>query len=335
MNELNDYKQRILKRIAVHHSSLMKFTKELMEQLFNNGGIKVIFPTKTLAVVLNAPTKSVLFTSLQKFNGEKKRRCEKSEFVRMAKRAGRRGVDNKSVIIFSVSENLESQMKVSYQNIFFYASKNNIDGLKNTLELSFLKYKKRTLNSKIAIIKKLKKVLVAGNFLNENNKKTAKGSIAFSARFNSNYLAIGQMLNNKVFMFKEEEEVFIESDNSDGETFYKEIVNEYCERIYRYEFEYGVVGKDTSYKLPVITTYITAIKEIYKGIPIHEVTKTNNMYCGVLCKKVREMRHFLEQSPKTKILMNFTKKHSKISLILSLALKKKMYHCNASRETYK
>uniref|UniRef100_A0A0K0EG25 Helicase C-terminal domain-containing protein n=1 Tax=Strongyloides stercoralis TaxID=6248 RepID=A0A0K0EG25_STRER len=106
MNELNDYKQRILKRIAVHHSSLMKFTKELMEQLFNNGGIKVIFPTKTLAVVLNAPTKSVLFTSLQKFNGEKKRRCEKSEFVRMAKRAGRRGVDNKSVIILSLTEPL-------------------------------------------------------------------------------------------------------------------------------------------------------------------------------------------------------------------------------------
>jgi len=83
----------LTKGIAVHHSGIHPVFKEMIELMFSKGFIKVLFATETFAVGINMPTKSVVFTSLQKFDGRKFRYLLPHEYTQMAGRAGRRGLD--------------------------------------------------------------------------------------------------------------------------------------------------------------------------------------------------------------------------------------------------
>jgi ATP-dependent RNA helicase DOB1 len=82
--------QLAIKGLGVHHSGLLPVLKEIVEMLYEQKLIKVLFATETFAVGLNMPTKTVVFTSLEKF--ETNKRClYTDEYIQMAGRAGRRG----------------------------------------------------------------------------------------------------------------------------------------------------------------------------------------------------------------------------------------------------
>ena len=70
--ELPEYKKMVglLERgIAVHHAGILPPLREIIEIMFSRGYIKMLFATETFAVGINMPTKTVLFTSLFKFDG--------------------------------------------------------------------------------------------------------------------------------------------------------------------------------------------------------------------------------------------------------------------------
>lgn len=81
------------KGVAVHHSGIMPILREMVELLFAKGYIKVLFATETFAVGINMPTKSVIFTSLTKYDNSGMRCLYSHEYTQMAGRAGRRGLD--------------------------------------------------------------------------------------------------------------------------------------------------------------------------------------------------------------------------------------------------
>ena len=89
-----------LRGIAFHHSGLLPFLKEILEILFSKGYIKLLFATETFAVGINMPTKTVIFTSLQKFTDNSFRPLLSSEYIQMAGRAGRRGKDDKGLVLY-------------------------------------------------------------------------------------------------------------------------------------------------------------------------------------------------------------------------------------------
>ena len=89
----------LVKGIAHHHSGMLPVFKEMIELLFAEGYIKILFATETFAVGINMPAKTVLFTSLQKFDGHHFRYLHSYEYTQMAGRAGRRGIDTKGVVI--------------------------------------------------------------------------------------------------------------------------------------------------------------------------------------------------------------------------------------------
>ena len=95
--ETDEFKQiiRLLRKgIAIHHSGLIPVVKEMIEFLFAQGKIKLLFATETFAVGVNMPTKTVLFANLQKINnGGTFRNLLPQEYTQMAGRAGRRGLD--------------------------------------------------------------------------------------------------------------------------------------------------------------------------------------------------------------------------------------------------
>jgi len=90
------------KGVAFHHSGMLPILKEIVEVLFDKGFIKILFATETFAVGINMPTKSVVFTSYRKYDDltENMRMLRTSEYIQMAGRAGRRGKDDKGIVVY-------------------------------------------------------------------------------------------------------------------------------------------------------------------------------------------------------------------------------------------
>jgi len=95
-------KTLVLRGIAYHHSGLLPVLKEIVEILFTRGFIKMLFATETFAVGLNMPTKTVLFFGLEKYSDESMglRPLRTDEYIQMAGRAGRRGIDPVGTVIY-------------------------------------------------------------------------------------------------------------------------------------------------------------------------------------------------------------------------------------------
>ena len=93
--------------IGIHHSGLLPILKEAIEILFQEGLIKVLFATETFSIGLNMPAKTVVFTSVRKFDGISQRWVTPSEFVQMSGRAGRRGLDDRGIVIMMIGEAME------------------------------------------------------------------------------------------------------------------------------------------------------------------------------------------------------------------------------------
>jgi len=87
------------KGIAIHHAGIMPILREMVELLFAKGYIKLLFATETFAVGINMPTKTVLFTDVNKFDGSGPRLLYSHEYTQMAGRAGRRGIDTVGHVI--------------------------------------------------------------------------------------------------------------------------------------------------------------------------------------------------------------------------------------------
>ncbi|EJD07908.1 antiviral helicase [Fomitiporia mediterranea MF3/22] len=117
----------LLKRgIGIHHGGLLPILKEVIEILFQEGLIKVLFATETFSIGLNMPAKTVVFTDVKKFDGHEFRNLSSGEYIQMSGRAGRRGLDDRGVVIMMVDEKLEPS-----------AAKNMIKGEADRLDSAF------------------------------------------------------------------------------------------------------------------------------------------------------------------------------------------------------
>lgn len=99
---------QILKRgIGIHHGGLLPILKEVIEILFQEGLLKVLFATETFSMGLNMPARTVVFTSVRKFDGKDFRWVSSGEYTQMAGRAGRRGLDDRGIVIQMLDEKIE------------------------------------------------------------------------------------------------------------------------------------------------------------------------------------------------------------------------------------
>ncbi|XP_024172476.1 DExH-box ATP-dependent RNA helicase DExH9 [Rosa chinensis] len=120
----------LMRGIGVHHSGLIPILKEVIEILFQEGLIKCLFATETFSIGLNMPAKTVVFTNVRKFDGNKFRWITSGEYIQMSGRAGRRGIDKRGICILMVDEKLEpSTAKMML--------KGNADSLNSAFHLSY------------------------------------------------------------------------------------------------------------------------------------------------------------------------------------------------------
>lgn len=90
--------------IGIHHGGLLPILKETIEILFGLGLIKALFATETFAMGLNMPARTVVFTNCQKFDGKDFRFITSGEYIQMSGRAGRRGLDDKGIVILMIDQ---------------------------------------------------------------------------------------------------------------------------------------------------------------------------------------------------------------------------------------
>ena len=142
------------KGIAIHHAGIMPILREMVELLFAKGYIKLLFATETFAVGINMPTKTVLFTDLNKFDGSSMRPLYSHEYTQMAGRAGRRGIDTIGHVIHLTNlfkdieqTTLKTIMKGKPQTLVskFKISCNLLLNLIDIGETNYIKYAKRSM----------------------------------------------------------------------------------------------------------------------------------------------------------------------------------------------
>ncbi|KJP88887.1 hypothetical protein AK88_01381 [Plasmodium fragile] len=96
----------LLRGIGIHHGGLLPIIKEIIEIMFQESLLKVLFSTETFSMGINMPAKTVVFTSLKKFDGVEKRLITSGEYIQMAGRAGRRGLDDRGIVIIMLDSPL-------------------------------------------------------------------------------------------------------------------------------------------------------------------------------------------------------------------------------------
>ena len=107
---------RILSRlvrhgIGVHHAGLLPKYRRLVEQLAQDGLLKVICGTDTLGVGINVPIRTVLLTGLSKFDGTKQRLLTAREFHQVVGRAGRAGFDARGWVVAQAPEHVIDNLR--------------------------------------------------------------------------------------------------------------------------------------------------------------------------------------------------------------------------------
>ena len=90
--------------IGVHHAGMLPKYRRLVETLAQAGLLTVICGTDTLGVGINVPIRTVLFTGLAKFDGNRQRVLRTREFLQIAGRAGRPGYDTSGYVVVQAPE---------------------------------------------------------------------------------------------------------------------------------------------------------------------------------------------------------------------------------------
>ena len=78
---------------AAHHAGMVALFRQIVERLFEEGLVKMVFATETLALGINMPARCVVVEKLEKFDGTGHVALTPGEFTQLTGRAGRRGID--------------------------------------------------------------------------------------------------------------------------------------------------------------------------------------------------------------------------------------------------
>jgi ATP-dependent RNA helicase HelY len=101
--------------IAFHHAGLHVQLKSLVEELYEERLVKVLYCTSTFALGINMPARSVVFDGLMKYDGQRVAPLTTRGFMQKAGRAGRRGMDEVGHVVVRIDldefEELEPVLK--------------------------------------------------------------------------------------------------------------------------------------------------------------------------------------------------------------------------------
>lgn len=150
-------REELSRGVGRHHAGLLPQLKELVEILFAERILKVLFVTETFAVGVNMPARSVAYDALKKYDGRTFRSMRSLEFTQISGRAGRRGIDefgwvivphlpgDMSVdelqnLVYGDIEPLESQFDLSFNSVLNLYSGHKTEEVRTILKRNFAQF---------------------------------------------------------------------------------------------------------------------------------------------------------------------------------------------------
>ncbi|MFT7670384.1 MAG: superfamily II RNA helicase [Planctomycetota bacterium] len=146
--------------VGYHHAGMLPAHKEVVERFFTSGLIKLLITTETFAVGINMPARTVVFNSLRKFDGINFDYMRTRDFLQMAGRAGRQGIDTEGIVYTLLSprdlqeapverllkgepEPIESRFKLSFASLLHLTRRLGRERVHEAWEKSFNSYQHR------------------------------------------------------------------------------------------------------------------------------------------------------------------------------------------------
>ncbi|MFT7678989.1 MAG: superfamily II RNA helicase [Planctomycetota bacterium] len=151
--------------VAYHHAGMLPVHKEMVERMFTEGLLKLLFTTETFAIGINMPARSVVFNALRKFDGVDFDWLRTRDYMQMAGRAGRQGMDDKG-FVYSVCgprelveaplerlfagkpEPVTSRFRLSYSTLLHLVDRLGREQMHEAWERSFHVYQSREKNKR-------------------------------------------------------------------------------------------------------------------------------------------------------------------------------------------
>jgi superfamily II RNA helicase len=151
-----EYVEPLRRGLAAHHAGILPAWKGFIEELFQQALVKVVFATETLAAGINMPARTTVIASLSKRTDAGHRLLNASEFLQMAGRAGRRGMDTQGYVVTlqtpfegpreaahlatSQADPLVSQFTPTYGMVLNLLQMHRLDEVRELIERSFGQY---------------------------------------------------------------------------------------------------------------------------------------------------------------------------------------------------
>ncbi len=151
--------------VGYHHAGMLPIHKEVVERMFTSGLTKLLFTTETFALGINMPARTVVFASLRKFDGVGFDYLRTRDYLQMAGRAGRQGIDKEGLVVSSLDaralqespihrmhsgkpEPVLSRFRLAYASILHLYGARGPEGVHEAWEKSFNQYQHRARNTK-------------------------------------------------------------------------------------------------------------------------------------------------------------------------------------------
>lgn len=190
--------------IGYHHAGMLPVHKEVVERLFTSGLLKLLFTTETFALGINMPARTAIFFGLKKFDGVSFDYLRTRDYMQMAGRAGRQGIDPEGLVISRLdAKDLEeaplerlisgkpepvlSRFRLSYSSILHLMDRIGRERLFDAWERSFASWQQRESSKKARqrqareqrrLVQAHLDLLVELGYLDEEDRLTDKGRIA-------------------------------------------------------------------------------------------------------------------------------------------------------------
>jgi superfamily II RNA helicase len=204
--------------IAFHHAGLLPQQRELVEELFSDRCIQVLFATETFSVGVNMPAKTVILNGIRKFDGRRFRPLRSKEYFQMAGRAGRRGIDATGFVIaipdqvqlvekiYQISEidrePILSQFQLSYNTVLNMLMLYGEEEIEVLLKKNFYVYHRkhqqhRQVRMKTSFTQKRKRLMQMG-YISKDGEITDKG--LFASRIYYHELLISELFASGFYL---------------------------------------------------------------------------------------------------------------------------------------
>lgn len=154
-----EFQDMLRKGVAFHHAGLHVHLKSLVEELYEQHLIKVLYCTSTFALGINLPARSVIFDGIVKYDGTGLRPLPTRGFMQKAGRAGRRGLDDQGHVLVRVDvgdyeelrphleryqrgayEPVHSSFNLSWNSVVSLLERMSMPRIREVVERSFLSW---------------------------------------------------------------------------------------------------------------------------------------------------------------------------------------------------